>query len=64
MGVISLQDTQQGSPISHKKSWKILKGVIRIRISKKNRQHNGQKEKDKRTSNDLQHTHIQLIIPS
>ena len=30
------------------------KGVIRIRISKKNRQHNGQKKKDKRTNNDLQ----------
>jgi hypothetical protein len=29
------------------------KGVIRIRISKKNRQHNGQKKKDKRTNNDL-----------
>jgi hypothetical protein len=31
--------------------------VIRIRISKKNRQHNGQKKKDKRTNNDLQNTH-------
>jgi hypothetical protein len=30
------------------------KGVIRIRISKKNRQHNGQKKKYKRTNNDLQ----------
>jgi len=29
------------------------KGVIRIRISKKNRQHNGQKKTDKRTNNDL-----------
>ena len=37
------------------------KGVIRIRKSKKNRQHNGQKKKDKRTNNDLictKHTHI------
>ena len=34
------------------------KGVIRIRKSKKDRQHNGQKKKDKRTNNDLQkHTH-------
>ena len=33
------------------------KGVIRIRISKKNRQHNGQKKKYKRTNNDLQNTH-------
>jgi hypothetical protein len=30
------------------------KGVIRIRKSKKNRQHNSQKKKDKRTNNDLQ----------
>ena len=30
------------------------KGVIRIRKSKKNRQHNGQNKKDKRTNNDLQ----------
>jgi hypothetical protein len=30
------------------------KGVIRIRISKKNRQHNGQKKKYKRTNSDLQ----------
>ena len=29
------------------------KGVIRIRIPKKNRQHNGQKKKYKRTNNDL-----------
>jgi len=36
------------------------KGVIRIRISKKNIQHNGQKKKDKRTNNDLQSIHKQL----
>ena len=34
------------------------KGVIRIRISKKNRQHNGRKKKDTRTNNDLQNIHI------
>jgi hypothetical protein len=34
-------------------------GVIRIRISK-NRQHNGQKKKYKRTNNDLQNMHIKL----
>ena len=33
------------------------KGVIRIRISK-NRQHNGQKKKYKRTNNNLQNMHI------
>jgi ribosomal protein L32 len=37
------------------------KGVIRIRISKKNRQNNGQKKKYKRTNNDLQNIHIKLI---
>jgi len=38
------------------------KGVIRISISKRNRQHNGQKKKYKRTNNDLQNTHIELKI--
>jgi hypothetical protein len=38
------------------------KGVIRIRISKKNRQNNGQKKKYKRTNNDLQSMHIKLQI--
>jgi len=37
------------------------KEVIRIRISK-NRQHNGQMKKDKRTNNDLQNIHIKLKI--
>ena len=36
------------------------KGVIRIRKSKKGRQHNGQKIKAKRTNNDLQNIHIKL----
>ena len=34
------------------------KGVIRIRKSKKDRQHNGQIVKDKGTNNDLQNIHI------
>jgi hypothetical protein len=38
------------------------KGVIRIRKSKKNRQHNGQKKKYKKTNNDLQNLHIKLKI--
>jgi hypothetical protein len=38
------------------------KGVIRSRKSKKNRQHNGQKKKYKRTNNDLQSIHIELKI--
>jgi hypothetical protein len=38
------------------------KGVIRIRISERNKQHNGQKKKYKRTNNDLQNIHIKLKI--
>ena len=38
---------------NQKKSLKIPKGVIRIRKSKKNRQCNGHKKKDKMTNNDL-----------
>jgi len=38
------------------------KGVIRIGISKKNKEHNGQKKKYKRTNNDLQNIHIELKI--
>jgi hypothetical protein len=38
------------------------KEVIRIRKSKKDRQHVGQKEKDKRTNNDLQNKHLKLTI--
>ena len=34
------------------------KGLIRICKSKKNRQHNDQKKKYKRTNNDLQNIHI------
>jgi hypothetical protein len=36
--------------------------VIRIRILKKNRQHNGQQKKCKTTNNDLQNIHIKLKI--
>ena len=38
------------------------KGVIRIRKSKKNRQHNDQMKKCKWTNNDLQNIHIKLKI--
>jgi hypothetical protein len=38
------------------------KGLIRIRIAKKKRQHNGQKKEDKMTNNDLQNIHIKLKI--
>ena len=40
-----------------KEEFEDTKGVIRICKSKKNRQHNDQKEKYKRTNNDLQNTH-------
>ena len=38
------------------------KGVLIIRILKKNRQHNGQMKKYKMTNNDLQNIHIKLKI--
>ena len=36
--------------------------ALQIEISKKNRQHNGQKKKYKKTKNDLQNIHIKLKI--
>jgi hypothetical protein len=45
-----------------KEEFEDTKGVIRIRISKTNREHNGQKEKYKRTNNDLQNINIKLKI--
>jgi hypothetical protein len=38
------------------------KGVIRIRISKKNRKHNGQKKKYKRTNNDPLNIEIMAMV--
>ena len=38
------------------------KGTTRIRKSKKDRQHNGQRKKDKRTNNYLQNIHIKLKV--
>ena len=38
------------------------KGTIIIRISKKNRQHNGQKKKYKGTNNNQQNIHTKLKI--
>jgi len=48
--------------MSHKKSLKIPKGVIRIRSWLKNRPRNGQKKRYKRTNNDLQNIHIKVKI--
>ena len=45
-----------------KEEFEDTKGAIRIHISKKNRQHNGQKKKYKRTNNDQQNIHIKLKI--
>jgi hypothetical protein len=44
------------------KEFEDTKEVIRIRISKKNRQHNGQKTKYKRTNDDQQNIHVKLKI--
>jgi hypothetical protein len=38
------------------------KGAIKIRTSKKNRQHNGQKKKYKNTNNDLQNIHERISL--
>ena len=38
------------------------KGAIRIRKSKQDRQHNGQKKKNKRTNKDIQNMRIKLEI--
>ena len=46
----------------HQEEFEDTKGVTRIRKSKKNREHNGQKKTDKRTNNDLQNIHIKLKI--
>jgi hypothetical protein len=48
--------------LSLEEEFEDTKGIIRIRISKKNRQHDGQKKKYKRTNNDLQNIHIKLKI--
>jgi hypothetical protein len=42
--------------------WRYQREVIRIRISKKNRQYNGKKKKYKRTNNDLQNIINQFFI--
>ena len=44
------------SIIYSKEEFESVKGVIRICKSKKDRQHNCQKKKDKRTNNDIQNT--------
>jgi hypothetical protein len=48
--------------LSLQEEFEDTKGVIRIRISTKNRKHNGRKKNHKRTNNDLQNIHIKLKI--
>jgi hypothetical protein len=45
-----------------RKDWRYQRGVIRIRKLKKDKQHNGQKKKDKRTNNDLQNIHMKRMF--
>ena len=47
---------------SESEKFEDTKGAIRNRISKKNRQHSGEKKKYKRTNNDRQNIHIKLKI--
>ena len=48
----------ESRPAFSKEEFEETKGVIRIRISKKNRQHNGQKEKvQKVKQRSTKHTH-------
>ena len=47
---------------SYVEEFEDTKEVIRIRKSKKARQHKGQKKTDKRTNNDLENIHINLKI--
>jgi hypothetical protein len=49
---------------SLRRVWRYQREVIRIRISEKKGQHNGQKKKYKRTNNDLQNIHIKYGLPS
>ena len=54
--------TQDTGQINVREEFEDTKGVIRIRISKKNKQRNGQKKMYKGTNNDLQSIHIKLKI--
>jgi len=48
--------------ITVKEEFEDTKGLIRIRMSKKNRQHNGQKKINEKTNNDLQNIHTRPKI--
>ena len=53
---------QDKGDLSIQEEFEDTKGAIRICISKKSRQHNGQKKKYKSRNNDLQNIHIKLKI--
>jgi hypothetical protein len=60
---IAFTTTREDDVDSKSEEFEDTKEVIRIRISKKDRKHNGQKKKYKRLNNDLQIIiHIQLKI--
>jgi hypothetical protein len=61
-GQTMMYKVQHRKRIIYIEKFEDTKGVIRSRISKKNRQHNGQRKKYKRTNNDLQNIHIKLKI--
>jgi len=48
--------------IRYQEEFEDTKEVIRIHKWKKDRQHNGQTKRNKRTNNDLQNIHIKLKI--
>ena len=48
--------------VSEKEEFDENKGVIKICMSKRKRQHNGLQKKCKRTNNDLQNIHIKQNI--
>ena len=54
--------TQDTGQINVREEFEDTKGVIRIRISKKNKQRNGQKKMYNGTNKDLQNIHIKLKI--
>jgi hypothetical protein len=56
-----INSTKEQRSLDWEEEFEDTKGAIGIRISK-NRQHNGQKKKYKRTNNDLQNIHIKLKI--
>ena len=53
---------KQGKQRASSEEFEDTKGVIRIRKSKKNKQHNGRQKKYKKKDNDLQNIRLKLKI--